>query len=189
MSPCCRFHLCALLSWALLETYLFLSSFIVSTLLKCPHSGEICLIWMIFYVHLCVQENNHLDHFSTRRKGLSFAKDIISVGKINFSIDGWFGNAKQSQLVFRNLEQCEKTSKGIECTETLTTSFCVFPAEWDDPRSGRRGFLAGRPHPAGLQRRRTVLSGQPSDALHRLPQGRMCTLRIAAPVTTAKQQL
>lgn len=125
MSPCCRFHLCALLSWVLLETYLFLSSFIVSTLLKCPHSGEICLIWMIFYVHLCVQENNHLDHFSTRRKGLSFAKDIISVGKINFSIDGWFGNAKQSQLVFRNLEQCEKTSKGIECTETLTTSFCV----------------------------------------------------------------
>ena len=75
------------------------------------------------------------------------------------------------------------------CTEALTVQLCVcvcvFAAERDDPRPGRRGFLAGGPHPAGVQRRRAVLSGKPADSLHRLPQSGTCTLCIAAPITPA----
>lgn len=84
---------------------------------------------------------------------------------MNFSIDGWFSGRAACFWQF-----------GAEIIEGWAVcwfySVCVLLAEWDDPRSGRRGFLAGGPHPARLQRRRTVLSGQPADALHRVPQSR-----------------
>lgn len=42
-------------------------------------------------------------------------------------------------------------------------------AERNDPSPSRGPLLAGGPHQAGVQWRRTVPSGQPADSLHRLP--------------------
>lgn len=147
----------------------------------------ICCLFIRFYCEHVTKVPLHGGGIWAKKRPC-FAEDITTVGKMNSSMDGWPLKATQLQLVFSNLEQHKRVFQG---TVTPAASFCmcVFPAEWDDPRAGRRGFLAGGPHPAGLQRRRTVLSGQPADALHRLPQGRKCRLCITAPVATATPAL
>lgn len=114
-------HLCSSLS------YLFLSSFIVRRTaevpLRCRDLFNMNDCVCVCLLRLCAVKQQ----FRSLQQpvSLSSSKEITSVQKINFSIDGWFGRAVQSQLVFGNLEQNVNTSKGSQCTETLTASFCV----------------------------------------------------------------
>ena len=58
---------------------------------------------------------------------------------------------------------------------TLPLSPPLFAAaERHHNQPDRRPVLAGRPHQARLQRRRTVLPGEPSDAVHGLPPRGQC---------------
>lgn len=56
----------------------------------------------------------------------------------------------------------------------LVTCPLFTAAEWDDKEPDGRAVLAGGPHQARLQRRRTVLPGEPSDPVHSLPQRGQC---------------
>lgn len=113
-------HLCVLLSCVLIETYLFLSSFIVK------HIAEVSLWCRDLFnmnnlgVCMCL--------FAVKKKKqfrlLQYSEKDIS-SEINFSIDGWLGWAVQSPLVVGNLKQYVKTSKGSQCAETLCCFLCV----------------------------------------------------------------
>lgn len=77
---------------------------------------------------------------------------------------------------FPELLSCSygRTCGSEEHLTLLVTCPLFAAAEWDDKEPDGRAVLAGGPHQARLQRRRTVLPGEPSNAVHSLPQRGQC---------------
>lgn len=108
-----------------------------------------------------------INTFFTDLCTLTFKYELI-LNLINLCPYTWNHKSERRLFLFTKIssEQCSVVVR----TPMLILAFCLSPAERDDPSSGGGKLLAGGPHPARLQRRRTVLVGQPADALHGLSQ-------------------